>query len=203
VTRLLLVRHGQSEWNAERRWQGRADPPLSDLGRHQAASASVEGAVDLTVDVVVTSSLARAHETARLLAVGIGVEVAEVHDDLQEREAGEWTGLTRTEIAERYPGAPENGARPPGYEPDDDVWSRSAGRLGDLAARHPGRTVLVVTHGGVMSVLAARIDPARVGHIVPVPNLGGFGVTVGDGRFGPLERIHLLESGTETTPSAG
>jgi probable phosphoglycerate mutase len=194
VTRLLVVRHGQSVWNAERRWQGRADPPLSELGRRQAAAAEPGD-----VDVVVTSPLRRAHETAEILAAATGAPLAEVHADLQERAAGEWTGLTRAEIARRYPGAPGSGRRPPGYEPDADVRARVERRFHDLASRHRGRNVLVVTHGGVIGVAAAMVDAVAVGDIVPVPNLGGFVVTLADGRFASLRSIHLLAADRETT----
>ena len=194
MTRLLVVRHGQSVWNAERRWQGRADPPLSELGRRQAAAAEPGD-----VDLVVTSPLSRAHETAVILAGSTGAPLAEVHADLQEREAGEWTGMTRAEIARRYPGAPRDGRRPPGYEPDDAVRARVEHRLRDVASRHRGRTVLVVTHGGVIGVAAAMIDVAAVDEVVPVPNLGGFEVTVVDGRFGSLRTIHLLAGDREST----
>ena len=195
MTRLLLVRHGQSVWNAERRWQGRADPPLSERGRRQAAAAQPDRA-----DVVVTSPLRRAHETARIVAAGLGLTIAEIHDDLQEREAGAWTGLTRAQIAERTPGAPENGARPAGYEPDAEVWARARTRLLDLAVRYAGRTVLTVSHGGVISVIARSVDPAGARTLGPIPNLGGIALDVRDGRFGAIEAIHLSAAPDETRP---
>lgn len=202
MTRLLLVRHGQSEWNAERRWQGRADPPLSELGRRQAGAARIPG-----VDVVVSSPLVRAHDTARIVAASLGVTVAEVHADLQEREAGEWTGLTRVEIAARTPGAPESGARPAGYEPDTDVWERAGRVLRDLAGRHEGRTVLAISHGGVIGVVARAIDPVVAADLGPVPNLGGISVEVDHGgedggRFGPVAVVRLLGSAAATSPAS-
>ncbi len=202
MTRLLLVRHGQSEWNAERRWQGRADPPLSELGRRQAGAARIPG-----VDVVVSSPLVRAHDTARIVAASLGVTVAEVHADLQEREAGEWTGLTRVEIAARTPGAPESGARPAGYEPDTDVWERAGPVLRDLAGRHEGRTVLAISHGGVIGVVARAIDPVVAADLGPVPNLGGISVEVDHGgedggRFGPVAVVRLLGSAAATSPAS-
>jgi probable phosphoglycerate mutase len=202
VTSVLLLRHGQSTWNAERRWQGRADPPLSELGRRQAAAARISD-----VDVVVSSPLVRAHETARIVAASIGRTVAEVHADLQEREAGEWTGLTRVEIAARTPGAPESGARPVGYETDTDVWERARRALCDLAGRHEGRTVLAISHGGLIGVVAQAVDPAVAAELGPVPHLGGIAVDVDldgqdAGRFGPAAVIRLLGSAAATTPAS-
>src|ERR671917_2105987 len=101
TTRVLLVRHGQSEWNAVGRWQGQADPPLSDVGRQQARSAARSlGALD----AIFASDLQRATETAMIIAAELGVGPVVVDPDLRERDAGEWSGLTRAEIEERYPG---------------------------------------------------------------------------------------------------
>ncbi len=100
MTRLLVVRHGQSEWNAIGRWQGRADPPLTDEGRRQAADAAkVLG----TFDAVVASPLVRAVETAAVLADHLGIGPVLVDPDLMERDAGEWQGLTRTQIESGWP----------------------------------------------------------------------------------------------------
>src|ERR671910_890596 len=91
-TRVLLVRHGQSEWNAAGRWQGQADPSLSDLGRLQAREAArAVGAVD----AIWSSDLQRAAETAIIIGDQIGVGPVVVDDRLRERDAGEWTGLVR------------------------------------------------------------------------------------------------------------
>jgi probable phosphoglycerate mutase len=95
VTRLLMVRHGQSTWNADGRWQGHADAPLSVLGEAQAAAAA-EAIGD--IDVVVASDLARARRTAEIIADALGVGPALVDARLRERDAGAWTGLTRHEI---------------------------------------------------------------------------------------------------------
>src|SRR5690606_34165227 len=97
TTRVLLVRHGQSEWNAIGRWQGQADPPLSDLGRLQAREASRALG---TVDAVWASDLQRAVETAAIIAGELGVGPVVVDPDLRERDAGEFSGLTRPEIEE-------------------------------------------------------------------------------------------------------
>ena len=101
MTRILLVRHGESEWNATRRWQGQADPPLTDLGRTQAAHAAAAlGAVD----AIVTSDLQRASATAQVIADALGLDAPMIDPRLRERDAGEWSGLTREEIHDQWPG---------------------------------------------------------------------------------------------------
>ena len=97
MSRILLVRHGQSTWNADGRWQGRADPPLSDLGRRQAEVAA-EALAELGITRVVASPLVRAHETATIVGAALGLHDRAPTARLQERDAGEWTGKTRAEI---------------------------------------------------------------------------------------------------------
>src|SRR5438093_548398 len=122
VTRILLVRHGQSVWNADGRWQGQADPPLSDVGVDQAAAAADSDAVD-GVRALYSSDLERARHTAQLLGVRLGLDpVVDVR--LRERHAGGWEGCTRAEIEAGWPGFLESGERPEGYEPDASVPAR-------------------------------------------------------------------------------
>jgi probable phosphoglycerate mutase len=152
MTRLLLARHGQSEWNADGRWQGHADPALSELGRRQAlAAAHVIG----MVDAVVASDLRRARETAEIIADELGVGPVEIEPLFKERDVGEWSGLTRAEIEERWPGWIDDPAlrRPQGWESDERVLERGRQAILRTAARFPGADVLVVTHGGVISAL--------------------------------------------------
>lgn len=153
VCDLLLVRHGESTWNAVRRWQGQADPPLTERGERQARTAVDPLSVIGPFDVVVTSTLARAARTGDLLAEGLGVDPVLRHRGLVERHAGPWQGLTRFEIDERWPGYLDDGLRPEGYELDPSVVERSALALVEIAARYTGRSVLVVSHGGVINAL--------------------------------------------------
>src|SRR3546814_3323938 len=108
MTRVLLVRHGQSEWNATGRWQGQADPPLTDLGRAQAHHAARSLGV---VDAIVASDLQRAADTALIISGELGVGPVVLDEGLRERDAGEWSGLTRAEIERDWPGY--LGAAPP------------------------------------------------------------------------------------------
>lgn len=164
MIRLLVVRHGQSTWNADGRWQGQADPPLSELGERQAHAAVPATA---TFDAVWSSDLARARRTAELVAP-IGVEVRG-DARIRERHAGEWTGLTRAEIDEQYPGYLDGRRSPPGFEADGSVIERVLEAFGDIAASIDGGMALVVSHGGVIRALERHFGV----NDEPVPNLGG------------------------------
>jgi 2,3-bisphosphoglycerate-dependent phosphoglycerate mutase len=145
ATTLLLARHGETDWNRERRWQGHADPPLNGAGRAQA-SALAAGVTD--IDAIYTSDLARARQTAEIVAAELGVPV-HVDARLREIDVGEWSGLTRVEIAERFPGATRwvNG------ETREAMSERVVAALLEIAAAHEGGHVLVVTHGGPLGAV--------------------------------------------------
>jgi broad specificity phosphatase PhoE len=184
VTRLLLVRHGESEWNASGRWQGWADPELTELGVRQAkVAATAVGAVD----AIVASDLRRAATTAEVIAAEIGIGPVVVDAALRERDAGQWQGLTRRQIEEGWPGYLESGDRPPGYEDDDTVLARVLPALLTLEAA--GDAVLVVTHGGVIGAIDRELDQPHN----RTPNLGGRVVEVVDGRLRPGETILLVD----------
>jgi probable phosphoglycerate mutase len=154
VTQILLLRHGQSTWNAEGRWQGRADPPLSLLGEQQARQAARQiGAVD----GLAASPLARAWRSAEIIGEELGVGPVEIEDDLVERAVGEWTGLTFPEIELRWPGALERRAWPEGFEDDEELVARSMRAIRSLGSRFPAGTVVAVTHGGVLHALERAI----------------------------------------------
>jgi len=198
ATRVLLVRHGQSTWNADARWQGQADPPLSALGEQQALDAARHAH---GVDALWSSDLQRARRTADLMGQHLGLDV-HVDARLRERHAGEWQGCTRDEIEEHWPGYLASGRRPPGFETDDALLDRVVAALSDLRREHAGDTVLVVTHGGIVRTLERHFGD-EVGGLLP--NLGGRwietaaattdggGWTLGDG-------VLLLEDVTVTRP---
>lgn len=193
-SRLLVVRHGESTWNAARRWQGWADPPLSPVGEAQArTAASVLGA--LGIGVIATSDLRRARRTAELLAEGVGLDPGSVIVDagLRERDIGAWSGLTTDEIEARWPGmiaAWRRGevASPPGGEDDAAFRARVVGALQRIAAQADGAGhVLVVSHGGAIRALerAAGVEA------VVRPNLTGRWFGVADERLLAGELVSL------------
>lgn len=152
-TRVLMIRHGESTWNAVRRWQGQADPPLTERGEAQASRAAEAAADHGPFDLVVSSTLQRASRTGEIIAEQAGLLIGERFMGLAERDAGEWEGLTRSEIEERFPGFLAEDQRPAGYETDESVVARASVSLLGLADTHAGRTVLAVSHGGVIHAL--------------------------------------------------
>ncbi len=189
MSRLLLVRHGQSTWNASGHWQGQADPPLTDLGHDQAAAAALR-IVELlgSVDAVRASDLERAHHTARAIAAPHGLGVA-TDPRMRERDAGPWTGLTRAEIDERFPGFLDSGERPDGYETDEALSERALAALHDFADELAGGTGVFVTHGGVIVTLETVHGAERVN----IANLGARWIERGpDGTFTLGERVALV-----------
>lgn len=207
MTRILLVRHGESTWNADGRWQGQADPPLTDRGREQARRAA---AAVGTVDAVVTSDLERAAETGAILARQLGVDHVAIEPRLRERDAGPLSGRTRAEIHEAFPGlladdpagfvpGPDGHPRwPDGWEPDDVLWDRVSLALLAIARAVGGGDVLAVTHGGVVYAIERRLGSPGRGRI---DNLGGcvLEVEAGTDRMVLGERLVLIEP-DEATP---
>jgi probable phosphoglycerate mutase len=193
VTRVLLVRHGQSTWNAEGRWQGQADPPLSPLGASQARAAA--SSAELTgIDAWWSSDLRRAVQTSDLLVGDRGTR--QVDPRLRERHAGEWEGLTRAEIEAGWRGFLAAHRRPAGWEDDEPLLERALAALTDIAAATAAERVVVVTHGGVIRALERRFGTDEL----PVPNLGGRWVEIGSGAVGLGERALLVDVGQVTVP---
>ncbi|WP_231390304.1 bifunctional RNase H/acid phosphatase [Nocardia sp. CNY236] len=149
-TRLLLLRHGQTELSVQRRYSGRGNPPLTEQGRHQASRAAERLSLEAGVAAVVSSPLARARETAQVVASALETSV-EVHNGLIETDFGAWEGLTFAETARRDPelhtrwlGDPATAA--PGGESFDQVRERVDAARRDLVDRYPGTTVVVISH---------------------------------------------------------
>ena len=142
LTTFALVRHGQTDWNAQRRLQGSSDIPLNDVGRGQARDA-VAALSGYEWDVIVSSPLSRAAETADLIAAGLGLRVARRVPELTERSFGPAEGLQAGPELEalRIPG----GFR--GAESDDEAAARGVAALEVLAEEFSGRRVLVIAHG--------------------------------------------------------
>ena len=194
-TRVLVVRHGQSEWNALGRWQGQADPPLSDLGRRQAHEAARALG---TVDAVWSSDLQRAVGTATIIADHLGVGPVVLDPDLRERDAGEFSGLTRAEIDRRYPGYLDDGRRPPGWEADGSLVERAVRALQGIAEAVPGGEVVAVAHGGLVYAVEQHLGEP----FTKLANTEGRWFAVGPGdalRLG--ERVVLSAPEDTTVPN--
>ncbi|TGD90799.1 bifunctional RNase H/acid phosphatase [Mycolicibacterium sp. CH28] len=149
-TRLLLLRHGQTEFSRQRRYSGRGNPELTETGRAQADAAARYLAQRGGISAVVSSPLQRSYDTAEATAKALGLDVA-VDEDLIETDFGAWEGLTFAEASERDPDLHSNwlrdtSLRPPGGESFDDVQHRVQRARTRIIAEHPGGTVLVVSH---------------------------------------------------------
>ena len=176
VTTILLARHGETEWNREGRWQGWADPPLNETGRGQAGKLA-EQIRATPFDAVYASDLRRAHETALVLAAPHGLEVV-TDPDLREIDVGAWAGLTRADVAERFP----DGDRP-GGETREQHSLRVLAAVERIARTHPGERVLIVAHGGCMRALQRHLadDVSR-----PIENCGVYELHFRDDGFLPV-----------------
>jgi probable phosphoglycerate mutase len=163
---MLIVRHGESEWNRLGRWQGWEDIALTPAGEDQARARGAElRAAELAFTAVHTSDLVRASRTAALLAEALGLATVEPHAGLRERFGGEWQGHTWTEILERWPEERAAWRRgeleaPPGGETGPEVMDRVLGALADIDAASAAGPLLVVTHGGVVRLLSDRAGVA-------------------------------------------
>ena len=192
MTTLLLVRHGETEWNRVGRWQGHSDTPLNEAGREQARALAAELS---DVDVVYSSDLARARETAEILAEPLGLGV-QVDQRLRERGFGEWEGKTSAEIEAEFS---EDHARwlagaAPGAkdaEPFSEFAARVHACVAEVLERHPDETVLLVAHGGFLRAvhaLAAGLDYVRDHNSIPgVANCTVARYTARDGKLTPLD----------------
>lgn len=183
-SRLVLVRHGESTWNQEGRIQGQLDPPLSRLGREQAQLLAQRLCRQRWAGVYV-SDLARALETVAPLAGAAAVEPLPMAE-LREVDLGQWQGLQRQQLVERFPVEWEAWTKRPSWDivPGGEGMSRFEQRvktvLGQLQARHPEGDILVVTHGGVIQV--ALLDAVGRG------SNGLFPFTIANASVSILER---------------
>jgi broad specificity phosphatase PhoE/ribonuclease HI len=149
-TRLMLLRHGQTELSVERRYSGRGNPALTELGRRQADAAAKYLGERRGIAAVVSSPLQRARETAAAAAAALALDVT-VDDDLIETDFGDWEGLTFGEAAERDPELHRRWLRDPSLPPPNgesfEAVAQRVRRVRDrLLVEHPGETVLVVSH---------------------------------------------------------
>ncbi|QTD44856.1 histidine phosphatase family protein [Ottowia testudinis] len=160
ATRILAIRHGETAWNVDGRLQGHLDIPLSDHGRQQASRLAQALAAQADIDVIVSSDLARAHETARTVAGALGLPVA-TEPGLRERCFGDFQGRTFAEISAALPEHAECWRRrEPGWSPPGNgaesllqFRERVARAVQALAAQNVGKHLALFTHGGVLDVL--------------------------------------------------
>jgi broad specificity phosphatase PhoE len=186
---LLLLRHAESVWNAERRWQGWADAPLTEEGERQAELAG-RRLREEELTCAASSDLRRASRTAELISRSLGLGPVGVDLGLRERDVGAWSGLTAAEVDERWPGQREAWRTgrldaPPGGESTPALVERVLEALAKLVAvRDPAERLLVVTHGGVIRALEMH------------SGLQARGVPILAGRWFGLDDANLLPGDT-------
>jgi uncharacterized phosphatase len=154
MTSLYLVRHGETDWNSQRRIQGNTDIPLNDTGRRQA-STTAHLLARREWDAIFSSPLSRAFETASIISSALGMRLPQAIPAVVERNYGEAEGLDWAEIEAQFPGD----TVVPGRETHEQVASRVIPALVELAQQHPGQALIVVSHGGVIRSVLNAVDP--------------------------------------------
>ncbi len=175
MTRLYLVRHGETEWNHEGRIQGHLDPPLNDAGRNQAYSLA-RRLITVAFDAAYSSDLRRARQTAEIVLEGRGIPLR-LRRDLRERFLGRWEGYRVDDIVNLEPDAwrvwltrPRDHA-PHGGETEIELEQRAIGALNHIVAAHPHATVLVISHGGAIRAVLNAWVGEETHH---TPNCGAY-----------------------------
>lgn len=162
MSELWLVRHGQTDWNLERRYQGHSDVPLNATGLQQASLAA-EALAGRHYAAIYSSDLRRARTTAEIIAQRLGMEVI-LDPRLREVNFGAWEGLVAAQIHERFPVAwnarltDTQHARPPGGESVQDVAERMWAALDEFTARQPHHPLIVVSHGLALATVRCRVQ---------------------------------------------
>jgi broad specificity phosphatase PhoE len=158
MTIIDLIRHGQTTWNREQRFQGHYDAPLSEEG-HQQAKRLVKYALEnKSISSIYSSDLSRAMQTAQRIAEALKLTVVPM-EQFRERNMGEWAGLTFAEVKEKYPDWEQVRIHGGAYqiEKTEDMVNRVLHELEKLATKHPGEHICVVSHGGCISAVLRRI----------------------------------------------
>lgn len=174
---LYLIRHGETEWNRIGRWQGHADVPLSELGREQAhVLAKRLERERVAVDHIYASDLSRAYETAHIIARPLRLPVEQI-PNLREIHLGSWSGLTRDEIRQRFPGALVEYHHAADGETRAAFSRRVSGAITQLAQQHPGQRLMIVTHGGVIRTLLLHVYETLGAPHATIPAIANTSIT--------------------------
>ncbi len=201
---LLMLRHGETEWNAAGRWQGWLDVDLAPLGEQQArARGTTLAASGLAFSGIVSSDLRRAARTAELIAVHLDGPPVLLDPAWRERHGGEFQGLDVEAIDAGWPGFRDRWRAgledaPPGGESDAQVWSRVRASLERRAADLSNGALLVVTHGGVLRV---ALDHAGAPTRSVTPNVGGRWFTWDGEALGAGDPLEPLPDTDHTKPA--
>ncbi|XP_049384097.1 phosphoglycerate mutase-like protein 4 isoform X1 [Solanum stenotomum] len=167
-TEIIVIRHGETEWNADGRIQGHLDVELNDIGRQQATAVAARLSKEPRISVIYSSDLKRAHETAEIIARSCGDLEVIKDPDLRERHLGDLQGISLREAAKSQPLAYKaflsdrnDQVIPGGGESLDQLYQRCISCLQRIAKNHQGKRVVVVSHGGAIRALHMRASPHR------------------------------------------
>ena len=197
--RVLLVRHGETIWNQENRWQGQADTPLSQTGYDQARQLARRFRnEERCIQAIYTSDLQRARDTADILGQALGVTPTEA-TAWREMDIGTWSGLTTSEVASRHA---EEWARlrqgedlPRG---GGETFAQFQGRLVESSQRfvrnHRGEQIIVVTHGGAVRAFLLHCRGLNMSQFGQIERIGNTGVSEVSLFAGGEARIHMINS---------
>lgn len=200
MTRLVITRHGQSLANAQCRFAGHSDFDLSELGHRQAQMAAEYICRNEKIDVIYSSDLSRAYNTAVPTSKMLGMEIITT-EELREIFAGEWEGMTTDELAVKYQkdfGIWKNqyaASRPTGGESTAEVYHRVIKTISRIAENHDGKTVMISTHATLVRALSAYargLDETRVGEIPFTHNASINIFTYDNGKLIP-EKLNIIE----------
>jgi broad specificity phosphatase PhoE len=183
TTTLYLIRHGETDWNMEGRWQGHADVPLNEIGRRQAQLLAQRMASEgMSFAAMYSSDLARAYQTAWELGAAVKIAV-QLLPSLREIDLGYWSGLTYGEIKERYPIESqllEQGQDIPrgGAETMAALGHRVVEAVDAIAAQHRGEALALITHGGCIRAMLAHADQHLGDSFIKYPHIGNTSISV-------------------------
>lgn len=189
MTDLYLVRHGETDWNRQRRIQGLTDIPLNETGRAQARATGML-LTRRRWDAIFSSPLDRARETASIIAAEVGLAEPTLVDALVERNYGQAEGMDWLEVERRFP----HGTVVPGRESREQVGARVIPALMELAAERPGDAVLVVSHGGAIRAVLNEVEPAASHGMITNGSVHSFRVEDGALRLIAFDDPIELES---------
>ena len=210
VTRICLVRHGETEWNAERRIQGQTDIGLNAIGKQQAEAAG-RWLSSKKIDVLYSSDLQRAWVTAEAIGRAVGLRPMAT-PEMRERRYGVFEGLTYAEAQQRFPeGYAAFEGRNADYNFENgesllEMFERVTTRLQLIADAHPGQTVVIVLHGGVLDIINrfVRRNSLEVSRDFLIPNAGLNWISTVDGQWtldSWGETNHLADGALDELPS--
>ncbi len=178
MTEICLVRHGQTDWNFQEIIQGREDIPLNEVGKKQAAQSALF-LQNEKWDVIISSPLVRARETAQVIADAVGLGVIHLDERFMERNFGEASGKPVSEFRKKIAAG-----KVEGMETDEELVERCFSALQDVAKKHEGKRIIIVAHSHAIKAILTAIAPEEVTFLTPLTNACANFITVEENKWG-------------------